>query len=234
MPSAPSGACPSADARRNRASRLSAFFIPRPGIPWGGCRLFPGCPRASPYLHVRLTSLACPGGRAAFRHRSFPAPPLLGGCRAAEARFPSVEADLQARSRSVANLYPRGCISVSAQVQVCIRAAAENYPCGYRFSFGQIRPCIRAGATFHPGRCDPASVQVRFLQPVRYKETPAGLPWRILAGVNLFLFKFRASSHRLQGFIPSAARLLLPFRPAFLRVVPPASGARPRRAVWRR
>lgn len=188
------------------------FFIPRPGIPWGGCRLFPGCPRASPYLHVRLTSLACPGGRAAFRHRSFPVPPLLGGCRAAEARFPSVEADLQARSR----------------------AAAFPYLRRYKFVSARLQKTTRAGTGFHPGRCDPASVQVRFLQPVRYKETPAGLPWRILAGVNLFLFKFRASSHRLQGFIPSAARLLLPFRSAFLRVVPPASGARPRRAVWRR
>lgn len=161
MPSAPSGACPSADARRSRASRLSAFFVPSPGIPWGGCRLFPGCPRASPYLHVRLTSLACQADVLRSGTMSFPAPPLLGGCRAAEARFPSAEADLQARSRSVANLQPRGCKFVSAQVQVCIRAAAENYPCGYRFSSGQMRLCIRADATLHPCRCVSASVRVR-------------------------------------------------------------------------
>lgn len=160
MPSAQSGACPSADARRNRASRLSTFFYPASGHPMGWVPAFswlsPGIP-----LFARPPDLTCmSGGRVAFRHRSFPAPPLLSGCRAAEARFPSVEADFQARSRSVANLQPRGCIPVSARLQVCIRAAAENYPCGYRFSSGQIRPCIRAGATFHPGRYVSASVRV--------------------------------------------------------------------------
>ncbi len=226
MPSAPSGACPSADARRSRASRLSAFFVPSPGIPWGGCRLFPGCPRASPYLHVRLTSLACQADVPRSGTALFPplpswadAGPQRRASRPQRRIFRPAAARLQICIRAAASLYPRRYKFVSAQVQVCIRAAAENYSCGYRFSSGQIRPCIRAGA---------------FLQPIRYKETPAGLPWRILAGVNLFLFKFRASSHRLQGCFPSAARLLLPFRPAFLRVVPPASGARPRRAVWRR
>lgn len=86
-------------------------------------RLSPGIP-----LFARPPDLTCmSGGRVAFRHRSFPAPPLLGGCRAAEA-------DLQA--------------------------------CGYDF-------------------VDP-----------RNKETPAGLPWRILAGVNHFLSKFRAAFYR--------------------------------------
>lgn len=182
MPSAQSGACPSADARRNRASRLSTFFYPASGHPMGWVPAFswlsPGIP-----LFARPPDLTCmSGGRAAFRHRSFPAPPLLSGCRAAEARFPSVEADFQARSRSVANLHPRGCISVSARLQVCIRAGTSLYPrgcrklpvrvpvfiradttqhpCGCDFSSGQIRPCIRAGVTLHPGRCDFASVRV--------------------------------------------------------------------------
>ena len=193
-------------------------------------RLSPGIP-----LFARPPDLTCmSGGRVAFRHRSFPAPPFLGGCRAAEA-------DLQARSRSVANLHPRGCIPVSARLQVCIRAGTSLYPRGCKKLPVRVPVFIRADTPLHPCRCDFASVQMRLFiragvtfHPGRYKETPAGLPWRILAGVNLFLFKFRASSHRLQGFIPSAARLLLPFRPAFLRVVPPASGARPRRAVWRR
>lgn len=167
MPSAQSGACPSADARRNRASRLSAFFIPRPGIPWGGCRLFPGCPRASPYLHVRLTSLACQADVP--RSGTAPFPPLPSWADAGPQRRSSrpqrricrpAAARLQICIRAAAFPYPRGCKFVSAQVQVCIRAAAENYPCGYRFPSGQIRPCIRAGATLHPGRYDPASVRV--------------------------------------------------------------------------
>lgn len=142
-------------------------------------RLSPGIP-----LFARPPDLTCmSGGRAAFRHRSFPAPPLLGGCRAAEARFPSAEADFQARSRSVANLHPRGCISVSARLQVCIRAGTSLYPrgcrklpvrvpvfiradtplhpCGCDSASVQMHSCIRAGVTFHPGRCDFASVRVR-------------------------------------------------------------------------
>lgn len=208
-------------------------------------RLSPGIP-----LFARPPDLTCmSGGRVAFRHHvlSRPSPPgrMQGrrgalpvrrggfagpqplGCKSAAAR-------LQVCIRASTSLYPRGCRKLPVRVPVFIRADASLHPCRCDFASVQMRLCIRAGATFHPCRCDPASVQVRFLQPVRYKETPAGLPWRILAGVNLFLFKFRASSHRLQGCFPSAARLLLPFRPAFLRVVPPASGARPRRAVWRR
>ena len=189
MPSAPSGACPSADARRSRASRLSAFFIPSPGIPWGGCRLFPGCPRASPYLHVRLTSLACQAD--VLRSGTAPFLPLPSWADAGPQRrasrpqrriFRPAAARLQICIRSVANLHPRGCISVSARLQVCIRAGTSLYPrgcrklpvrvpvfiradtplhpCGCDSASGQIRPCIRAGVTFHPGRCDQASVRV--------------------------------------------------------------------------
>lgn len=155
-------------------------------------RLSPGIP-----LFARPPDLTCrSGGRVAFRHRSFPAPPLLGGCRAAEARFPSVEADLQARSRSVANLQPRGCIPVSARLQkttragtgfhpgryapasvrvrLCIRADASLHPCGCDFSSGQIRPSVRADATFHPGRYEPASGRVRFYSPSDTRKHPQG------------------------------------------------------------
>lgn len=161
MPSAPSGACPSADARRNRASRLSTFFYPASGHPMGWVpafsRLSPGIP-----LFARPPDLTCmSGGRVAFRHRSFPAPPLLGGCRAAEARFPSVEADLQDRSRSVTNLHPRGCISVSARLQVCIRAGTSLYPRGCKKLPVRVPVFIRADTPLHPCRCDFASRRVR-------------------------------------------------------------------------
>lgn len=177
MPSAPSGACPSADARRNRASRLSAFFILRPGIPWGGCRLFPGCPRASPYLHVRLTSLACQAD--VLRSGTAPFPPLPSWADAGPQRRASrpqrricrpAAARLQICSRAAASLYPRKykfvsarlqkttragtgfhpgrCVSASVQMRLCIRADASLHPCGCDFSSVQMRPCIRAGAFF--------------------------------------------------------------------------------------
>lgn len=203
MPSAQSGACPSADARLNRAIRLSAFFIPSPGIPWGGCRLFPGCPRASPYLHVRLTSLACQAD--VLRSGTAPFLPLPSWADAGSQRRASrpqrricrpAAARLQICIRAAAFPYPRGCKFVSARLQkttragtgfhpgryvpasvrvrLCIRADASLHPCGCDSASGQIRPSVRADATFHPGRYDPASVQVRFYSPSDTRKHPQG------------------------------------------------------------